>query len=300
MKKNVFSLLLLLIVFIAACMLPDSGPAEAGPDPCTYEQIVEEYRTAIHDPHDRSPFTETFASDAWRDSVDDPLSAPAYAIVEVNGESVLLIGDCNDPAGRIRGMYRIRDGAITDRLNDQDEVWYLQTNGKAVREEELDGSTAVVSIDWTRFWESRKAIVGAEDTGGLISRSGLGRDAYTLGMQETGMVIVVDEVTDGWAWYRYNAVRKGARASSWGYLSNAGLIYPDVTVPRCRGTLVKNGRDTGKAKINVRFRPTTKARKILELPIGTVVDIYGSENGWTEIEWNRWHGYVMDDFIRVP
>jgi uncharacterized protein YgiM (DUF1202 family) len=50
--------------------------------------------------------------------------------------------------------------------------------------------------------------------------------------------------------------------------------------------------------INVRFRPTTKARKILELAIGTEVDVYSSENGWTEIEWNRWHGYVKNEFVK--
>ena len=72
----------------------------------------------------------------------------------------------------------------------------------------------------------------------------------------------------------------------------------DRTDPTGTAVLAKNGKTSGKAKINVRFRPTTKARKILELPIGTQVDVYGSENGWTEIEWNRFHGYVKNEFLR--
>ena len=116
--------------------------------------------------------------------------------------------------------------------------------------------------------------------------------------EKNHLVIVVDEVVDGWAWYRYNATRKGYGAASWGYVSDSGLIYPDTVTPVGTAVLAKNGKTGGKAVINVRFRPTTQARKILELPIGTVVDVYGSENGWTEIEWNRWHGFVKDEFIQ--
>ena len=111
-------------------------------------------------------------------------------------------------------------------------------------------------------------------------------------------MIVVDQVVDGWAWYRYHATRQGVSAASWGFIPEDRLVYMDRTDPTGTAVLAKNGKTSGKAKINVRFRPTTKARKILELPIGTQVDVYGSENGWTEIEWNRWHGYVKDEFIQ--
>ena len=108
----------------------------------------------------------------------------------------------------------------------------------------------------------------------------------------------IDQVVDGWAWYRYHATRQGVSAASWGYIPEDGLVYMDRTDPTGTAVLAKNGKTSGKAKINVRFRPTTKARKILELPIGTQVDVYGSENGWTEIEWNRFHGYVKNEFLR--
>ena len=76
------------------------------------------------------------------------------------------------------------------------------------------------------------------------------------------------------------------------------MVYPESTEPSGTAVLTKNGKTSGNAVINVRFRPTTKARKILELGIGTEVDVYSSENGWTEIEWNRWHGYVKNEFVK--
>ena len=126
----------------------------------------------------------------------------------------------------------------------------------------------------------------------------MGKDSYTLGKEQTGLVVVIDEVTDGWAWFRYNATKGGYEASGWGYIQDSGLIYPDTTEPSGTAVLAKNGKTSGNAKINIRFRPTTAARKILELPVGTEVDVYRSENGWTEIEWNRWHGYVKNEFIQ--
>ena len=279
------------------------GGAENGIGPAAAEErfsaVIEEYRAAIHDPHYDSAFKDTFFSYEWRDYVDDPRSEPAYAIAEISGQPVLLIGDHTDPAGMIRRMYIMTDGkALCVAESTESDTWFLLADGQTIRKEDLDGHESLMQFEWIRFWESRKAIVGGEKTGGLMARSGLDKESYSLGKEETGLVIVVDEVVDGWAWYRYNATRKGYGAASWGYVSDSGLIYPDTVTPVGTAVLAKNGKTGGKAVINVRFRPTTQARKILELPIGTVVDVYGSENGWTEIEWNRWHGFVKDEFIQ--
>ena len=264
-----------------------------------YAYVILEYRAAIHDPHYDSDFRDTFFSYEWRDYVDDPRSEPAYALIGIENREVLLIGDRKDPAGMIRRMYRQEDGEIRCVAESgPDEAWYLLSDGTAVRKEALTGQESFLSVQWTRFWESRKAIVAAEDTGGVTSRNGLGKDSYTLGKEQTGLVIVVDEVTDGWAWFRYNATRKGYKAAGWGYVPDSGLLYPENTEPSETAVLARNGKTSGNIMINVRFRPTTKARKILELPVGTEVDVYGSENGWTEIEWNRWHGYVKDEFVQ--
>jgi len=292
---------------IIACLMlfaaVSSGYAESGisssDSASDFTFVIEEFRHAIHDPHYDSDFEDTFSSYEWRDYADDPQSEPAYALVDTEDEKVLLIGDRKDPVGMIRRMYQQADNEVRCTAeSNQADTWYLLADGSLVRDNMLTGKETFMPVEWIRFWESRKAIVAAEDTGGPISRNGLGKDSYTLGQEQTGMVVVVDSVTDGWAWFRYNATRDGYEASSWGYIPDSGLIYPEKTEPSGTAVLAKNGKTSGNAVINVRFRPTTKARKILELPIGTEVDVYGSENGWTEIEWNRWHGYVKDEFIQ--
>ena len=261
--------------------------------------VIDEFRAAIHDPHYDSNFKDSFFSYEWRDYVDNPQSEPAYALIDVDNQEMLLIGDRNDPIGMIRRMYRqADDNVVCVAVSGQDETWYLLSDGTLTREEELTGQESFMLVEWIRFWDSRKAIVAAEDTGGLVSRSGLGEGSYTLGKEQTGMVIVVDDVVDGWAWFRYNATKEGYEASGWGYIQDSGLVYPESTEPSGTAVLTKNGKTSGNAVINVRFRPTTKARKILELAIGTEVDVYSSENGWTEIEWNRWHGYVKNEFVK--
>ena len=261
--------------------------------------VIEEYRAAIHDPHYDSNFKDSFFSYEWRDYVDNPQSEPAYALIDIENQEALLIGDRKDPIGMIRRMYRQADGnVVCVAVSGHDETWCLLSDGTLFRQEELTGQESLMMVEWIRFWDSRKAIVAAEDTGGLVSRNGLGEGSYTLGKEQTGLVIVVDNVMDGWAWFRYNATKGGYKASGWGYIPDSGLIYPETTEPSGTAVLAKDGKTSGNAVINVRFRPTTKARKILELPVGTEVDVYGSENGWTEIEWNRWHGYVKDGFIK--
>ncbi len=296
------SLIFAMVLSLLFCIVIRGG-AESENDPAEAEKrfsaIIEEYRAAIHDPHYDSVFKDTFFSYEWRDYVDDPQSEPAYAIVSVNGQPVLLIGDRTDPAGMIRWVYRMTDGEVTCAAESTAaDSWYLLTDGQTIRKEDLDCHESLMQFAWIRFWESRKAIVGGEKTGGLNARSGLDKESYSLGKEQTGLVVVVDEVVNGWAWYRYNATRKGYGAASWGYISDSGLIYPDTVTPAGTAVLAKNGKTSGKAMINVRFRATTKSRKILELPVGTVVDVYGSENGWTEIEWNRWHGFVKDEFVQ--
>lgn len=264
-----------------------------------FEQVIEEYRTAIRDPHYDSDFTDTFTSCEWRDYADDPRSQPAYALVKANGLTTLLIGDCGDPAGTVRRIYRkVNDEIVCVLEKAEIPGLVLLADGHEITESELAAREDIQPVEWTRFLNSRKAIVGGEEKGGLNARNSLGAGGYSLGLEATGEVVVVDEVVDGWAWFRYNSTRNGISAGSWGYVPDSGLIYPEKTEPVGTAVLARNGKTSGTAVINVRFRPTTAARKILELPIGTEVDVYGSENGWTEIEWNRWHGYVKDEFIQ--
>ena len=303
MKRNTITLLWMsltcMLVFTASSIGYSESEISSVYSASVFMPVIEEYRVAIHDPHYDSDFEDSFFSYEWRDYVDNPQSEPAYALITIDNEEVLLIGDRKDPIGMIRRMYRQADSdVVCIAVSNQDETWYLLSDGAVVREDVLTGQENLMSVEWIRFWESRKAIVAAEDTGGLISRNGLDKDSYTLGKEQTGLVIVVDDVTDGWAWFRYNATKGGYEASGWGYIPDSGLIYPETTEPSGTAVLAKNGKTSGNAVINIRFRPTTAARKILELPIGTEVDVYGSENGWTEIEWNRWHGYVKNEFIK--
>lgn len=302
MRRRICAVILLLgmlcLLFGAAA---EKGTA-AEEERAWYEVVVEAYRDLIHQDwkvDSDIPYTGVILTSAWREYVDDPRSEPAWALCEIDGETVLLIGDRRDPEGTCRRIFKEQDGRVTwSPEGDGVTPFTLETEGKTVSGDVRVQSGHTVQIAWTRFWESRKAVVAAEAKGGLVSRTGLGDGSYTLGKQETGLVIVVDQVVDGWAWYRYHATRQGVSAASWGYIPEDGLVYMDRTDPTGTAVLAKNGKTSGKAKINVRFRPTTKARKILELPIGTQVDVYGSENGWTEIEWNRFHGYVKNEFLR--
>jgi len=294
------------ILFLSMLCLLIEGTAENGTaaeeETAWYETVIEAYRDLIHQDwkvDSDIPYTDTILTVAWRKYVDDPRSEPAWALCKIDGETVLLIGDRRDPEGTCRRIFTEHEGHVVwSPEGDGVTPFRLETGGKPISGDVQVADGHTVQIAWTRFWESRKAVVAAEAEGGLVSRSGLGDGSYTLGKQETGLVIVVDQVVDGWAWYRYHATRQGVSASSWGYMPNDELIYLDATDPAGTAVLAKNGKTSGKAKINVRFRPTTKARKILELPIGTQVDVYGSENGWTEIEWNRFHGYVKNEFLK--
>ena len=299
MHRKLWIPLLLLSFLISSLSQAQAENSIVPEDLPLLRQVIEEYRLAIHDPHYDSTFTDTFVSPAWRSYADDPRSEPAYAITRVNGQTALLIGDRRDPPGMFRRLY-VQTGSTVECAAESDggTFWYLLSDGRCVSGAKPPENEVTASIEWVRFWESRKAIIGAEDIGGLIARNGLGRDSYNLGREKTGQVIVVDEIVDGWAWFRYYATQEGISASSWGYISSFELIFPDTTDPVGTAVLAKNGKTSGKARINIRFRPTTQARKILELPIGTQVDVYGTEDGWTEIEWNRWHGYVKNEYLQ--
>ncbi len=302
MRRHICAVILLLgmLCLLFGAKAENGGGKEA--HPAWAETVIAAYRDLIHQDwkvDSDIPYTGVILTSAWREYVDDPRSEPAWALCEIDGETVLLIGDRRDPEGTCRRIFKEQDGRVTwSPEGDGVTPFTLETEGKTVSGDVRVQSGHTVQIAWTRFWESRKAVVAAEAKGGLVSRTGLGDGSYTLGKQETGLVIVVDQVVDGWAWYRYHATRQGVSAASWGYIPEDGLVYMDRTDPTGTAVLAKNGKTSGKAKINVRFRPTTKARKILELPIGTQVDVYGSENGWTEIEWNRFHGYVKNEFLR--
>ncbi|MBQ9289416.1 MAG: hypothetical protein IJ210_04795 [Clostridia bacterium] len=302
MRRHICAVILLLgmLCLLFGAKAENGGGKEA--HPAWAETVIAAYRDLIHQDwkvDSDIPYTGVILTSAWREYVDDPRSEPAWALCEIDGETVLLIGDRRDPEGTCRRIFKEQDGRVTwSPEGDGVTPFTLETEGKTVSGDVQVQSGHTVQIAWTRFWESRKAVVAAEAKGGLVSRTGLGDGSYTLGKQETGLVIVVDQVVDGWAWYRYHATRQGVSAASWGYIPEDGLVYMDRTDPTGTAVLAKNGKTSGKAKINVRFRPTTKARKILELPIGTQVDVYGSENGWTEIEWNRFHGYVKNEFLR--
>ncbi|MBR0215528.1 MAG: hypothetical protein IJL96_01285 [Clostridia bacterium] len=302
MRRCICAVILLLgmLCLLFGAAAENGGGKEA--HPAWAETVIAAYRDLIHQDwkvDSDIPYTGVILTSAWREYVDDPRSEPAWALCEIDGETVLLIGDRRDPEGTCRRIFKEQDGRVTwSPEGDGVTPFTLETEGKTVSGDVQVQSDHTVQIAWTRFWESRKAVVAAEAKGGLVSRTGLGDGSYTLGKQETGLVIVVDQVVDGWAWYRYHATRQGVSAASWGYIPEDGLVYMDRTDPTGTAVLAKNGKTSGKAKINVRFRPTTKARKILELPIGTQVDVYGSENGWTEIEWNRFHGYVKNEFLR--
>ena len=261
MRRRICAVILLLgmLCLLFGAAAENGGGKEA--HPAWYETVIAAYRDLIHQDwkvDSDIPYTGVILTSAWREYVDDPRSEPAWALCEIDGETVLLIGDRRDPEGTCRRMFTAHEGNVMwSPEGDGVTPFTLETEGKTVSGDVQVQSGHTVQIAWTRFWESRKAVVAAEAKGGLVSRTGLGE-----------------------------------------FIPEDGLVYMDRTDPTGTAVLAKNGKTSGKAKINVRFRPTTKARKILELPIGTQVDVYGSENGWTEIEWNRFHGYVKNEFLR--
>ena len=240
MRRRICAVILLLGML---CLLIE-GTAENGTateeETAWYETVIEAYRDLIHQEwkvDSDIPYTDTILTVAWRKYVDDPRSEPAWALCEIDGETALLIGDRRDPEGTCRRIFTEHEGNVMwSPEGDGVTPFTLETEGKTISGDVQVQDGHTVQIAWTRFWESRKAVVAAEAEGGLVSRTGLGEGSYTLGKQETGLVIVVDQVVDGWAWYRYHATRQGVSASSWDIcpMTNSSIwMRPILRAPPC-------------------------------------------------------------------
>ena len=283
-------------LLLCAALLCGSACAQEAEDP--FLPLTEAYRQAMHsDYRHGEELVDLKLPYSWYDYADDPASAPAYARVTVDGKQVMLIGDAGAPLGQFDRMYSAANGDILCVFDAVEGGWYLRQDGQVVDRTGWTGEEELQPIAWVRFWNSRKAIVTAEKAGGTADRRTPEANGEYLGPLETGTVIVVDDVVDGFAWFRFRGMRDDYSASCDGYAAEADLMYAEQLEPVGQGTLSKNGKTAGKATINIRFRPTTQSRKIAELPVGTEVDIYSHSDGWYEIEWNRMHGYVKDSFL---
>ena len=287
MIRALSAAVLLAVLLCALCCAEEAGP---------FPSLVEEIRKSMH-LETRAWMSEYPLPYAWCEYADDPAALPAWAVVEAEGDPALLVGDAGDPEGVFRYMFAARDGETTLVRDAAEGPWRLLADGTVAGPGDAGMAGEPQPIAWTRFFESRKAVVAAEKRGYAADRRTPEKNGEFLGNLETGTVIVVDGVTDGFAWFRFRAVRDGVSAASDGYLPEEDIRYLEETVPYGYGILSKKGRTEGNAVINVRFRPTTQSRRIAGIPVGTDVELYGHENGWYEIEWNRMHGYVKEEFL---
>ena len=140
-----------------------------------------------------------------------------------------------------------------------------------------------------------------------------GRSVAILHAPESGQASLREEPSDGSR--RLQHVRTGlivavlSHGKTWsqihtgdatGYVLTRCLRFPDeASVPAGEGVLSIGGKSTGSAVINVRAMPQRDSAKAAEWPAGTPVTVFGTANGWVEIEAQGVHGYVMDDYITM-
>ena len=136
------------------------------------------------------------------------------------------------------------------------------------------------------------AILHAPESGQASLREKPSDSSRRLQYVRTGLIVAV--LSHGNTW---SQIHTGDAA---GYVLTRCLRFPDAAaVPTGEGVLSIGGSSTGSAMINVRATPKRDSAKAAEWPTGTPVTVFGTANGWVEIEAQGVHGYVMDDYITI-
>ena len=84
-----------------------------------------------------------------------------------------------------------------------------------------------------------------------------------------------------------------------GYILTSSLIFlPGSNVSSTMATMSYKGRTNSKATINIHMNGKNRSRILDDVICGTQLTVFSvTEDGWTEIEANGWHGWVLSDYV---
>lgn len=70
-----------------------------------------------------------------------------------------------------------------------------------------------------------------------------------------------------------------------------------IVPPTSQVTMARVVASSG-STVNIRKTPSKKAALVERVPIGTIIDITGAEtDGWYPVQWGKWSGYMMAEFL---
>lgn len=136
------------------------------------------------------------------------------------------------------------------------------------------------------------AVIYAPNTGKCTLRQKATDSAKSLGKCKAGTIVAVLEYGQKYCKISYDG--------EVGYVRTSCLkFYGDTDAPTGTGTLTYNGKATGRTTINIRNAADGGSHKIAKWRTGTVVVVFGMENGWYEIESDGMHGFVQKKFLTI-
>ena len=249
-------------------------PAMAENQENDYLAVVETYRQALHECWGWGTLTEHGLEEDLHEYFLRPESRPAWAITEMHGEQVLLIGDTRDEPGQFRALYVRADGEIRKVLVGWERNrWYLRQDGQLRNE----GSSSAFESTYS---------IGRMENGRFVERTDLEYTAYNdkpaWTLKENGeLSVLTDEEAvrriESWAgsdqtiaWQRFYETRKAVVTADKGAVG--------------RRTADPKGERTGR------------------LPVGSLVLADETAGDFSYVRFHRdgnvWWGYVNASAIR--
>lgn len=162
----------------------------------------------------------------------------------------------------------------------------------------LQGEEITVPTRFLTFGENkddarRIGVVHAPRTGEASMREAEGSKAAVTEKAKTGRIAAVLQYDGG----TYTKILYDGEE---GYIRTDCLIFHSgEEAPIGTGTLHVKGATDGAKTVTIRSTASTSQAKVTTLPTGTVVKVYGRDDGWYTVEYDGWFGYVQEQYLNM-
>ena len=83
------------------------------------------------------------------------------------------------------------------------------------------------------------------------------------------------------------------------FIANSGLTYPSKLTAIKMGTVSYNGETDGLRSVAVYLKGSTSARKVAEVPTGSIATVYSQKKSWSEVDVAGWHGFIKTEYLEL-
>ena len=139
-------------------------------------------------------------------------------------------------------------------------------------------------------YEGTSAVINAPQSGKVTLRSGADKKAPPLGEYDAGMLVEVLGAEGDFSLVRCDGQQGYIRTNTLRFCEPAG----EDAVP---AIIVKDGIRDGSSKINIRLAADKDSWKVALLPTGTEVLMIAADEKWSEIEFDGFRGFILNQFL---